>query len=64
MDYNDYLIALLVHERIAASREAAARRALVRCAPRRPLRGELGVAFVALGQWLLTPAPACRRDPA
>ena len=63
MDTNDYVLAALVHDRLADARAAALRRALV---PRRRgrLREELGAALVSVGQWLLQPPPAARRGAA
>jgi hypothetical protein len=58
MDMSHYELAFLVHERLAAARAAATRRALV--PRRRRLRVELGAALIALGEWLLQPAPRRR----
>lgn len=60
MDMNPHELAFLVHERLADARAAATRRALVPRRERRRLRVELGTALVALGQWLLQPAPRRR----
>jgi hypothetical protein len=61
MDMSDYVVRLLVRERLAWAREQARRRALVPPSTRRPLRARLGAMLVALGQRLLQEAPAPRR---
>jgi hypothetical protein len=59
MDLSAELIRLLVNERLTQARADARRRALV---PRRdPLRVRVGVALIALGQWLSHEVPAPRR---
>jgi hypothetical protein len=63
MDMNEYLIEREVRDRLtrarAEARAAAERRALPPVRRSRRLRGALGVALIALGQWLVeaTPAP-------
>ncbi len=63
MDINEYTLECCVRDRLARARAdaraAATRRALRPVRPRRRLRGVLGAALIALGQWLLdaTPAP-------
>ena len=57
MDFNDYVLERYVRDRLADARAAAARHASIP-GRRRRLRVELGAALIALGQWLLEPAPA------
>lgn len=62
MDFNEYAMTRLVHERLAEAREASARRALVASLTprRRPLRVRAGEALIALGR-RLTAVPAPQR---
>jgi len=57
MEINDYALEILVRDRLADARAAAFVRALRRSRRRRPLRIALGVALIALGQWLLGTQP-------
>lgn len=52
---NDYVMRLLVKERIEEARDFGARRALVRSLrpPRRPVRVRLGLILVRIGYWML-----------
>lgn len=62
-DFNEYELDRLVRDRLADARAEAARRALRPVRPRR-VRGELGRALIALGEWLAEPAPAPTRTRA
>ena len=59
MDTSDFVLRLLVTERLAWAREQARRRALV--PPRESLRVRLGLTLIALGRRLLQEVPAPRR---
>ena len=58
MDFNEYVLERYVRDRLADARAAAVRHATIPGRRRRRLRVELGAALIALGQWLLEPAPA------
>ncbi|MBI3825696.1 MAG: hypothetical protein HY294_06860 [Candidatus Rokubacteria bacterium] len=62
MDVNEYALQVLVHDRLAAARRDARRRALLGARPRaRPLRVRLATALIAVGHRVLAgsaPAPA------
>ena len=61
MDMNEYVVRVLVCERLASAREQARRRALVPPATPRPLRGRVGATLIALGRRLLQETPAPQR---
>jgi hypothetical protein len=68
MDFTEYSLAFLANERLAAAREASARRVLLASlTAREPLRIRLGEVLIALGQRLLgdptrrAPVPAPQR---
>jgi hypothetical protein len=63
MDFNEYALDRFVRDRLATARAEAAQRALRPARPRR-VRVELGRALIALGQWLVEPAPAPTRTRA
>jgi len=52
---NEYVMHLLVKERMEEARDFGARRALVRSLrpPRRPVRVHLGLVLVRIGHWML-----------
>ena len=64
METNEFLVELVVREKLEEARAATARRALVLAArpPRPALRARLGVALILLGERLCdapTPGRAC-----
>jgi hypothetical protein len=62
MDFNEYSLTYLAHERLTRAREAATRRRLVTSLTEPPsLRVRLGRVLIALGQRLL--AGSTRRAP-
>ena len=63
MDFNEHALERLVRDRLADARAHAARRALRPVRPRR-VRVELGRLLIALGHWLVEPAPAPTRTRA
>ena len=67
MEVNEYMLEILVREKLDEARAMTARRALVRDArhPRAPLRARVGAALIALGERLSggTTAPAGSAAP-
>lgn len=62
---NDYVLAVLVKERIADARRLVARRALFRThgPGRPPLRAWVGLTLIRIGRWLLGDTREAVRNP-
>ena len=65
MDFNEYVAAWLIRERLAEARALAARTALIASIhpPRRALRKCLGNALIRLGRWIAGSAPQSVGEP-
>lgn len=66
MDMNEYLVTLMLRERMAELHAEAARYAMLRAArpARRPARVRLGLVLIRFGQWFAGEAPAASPSPA
>jgi len=66
MDMDEYLVTLMMRERLAEARADAARDAMLRAArpTRRPARVQLGLALIRFGEWVLGEAPSPSASPA